>query len=594
MALKDNITLEQYEIKKPDYDFVDRAYTGMADVSHEPKRYADNNGVWKPKKKQFKLFAPKTARIMFTGDITCFEKQFEQAKKGEDYDFSYEFDAVRPVFAEADLVVGNLETMIVPYAPYRTEKYVAEQNFHCNAPLEFLEAVYGSGIDMVTNANNHDLDTGAVGIGETIDNIEKFGLIQTGTFKTEKKRYELIEVNGFRVAVTAFATEHNNKKCNLTEEGIDFILNDYSKEKAEKILKEARADGAEVVITCIHWGKENKIVQNKTQEKTAKELAVMGYDCIIGSHPHVLQPFSLIKTEDREVPVFYSMGNFLSHNVDNQKSRSAIAILDLSRENKKVSIKCSYIPVFTSKNYGTRKYVVLPMSASTSNKNNLSKFEKIKDILGSSIEVNKDINFKEHIEKMEIKLPKKKAAPLDLTKETPFDYDDGKYIYDVHGSFAVVKAISPAASTLSYTLPAKLGELPVSGIAAGCFENNSLIRKMNFKKNITFIPERMFKNCTSLEGFQLSGSTTIVKSEAFKGCTSLSAVILKDNVKTVESRAFADCTSLRSVKITAGVENIAEDAFDGCSMATFYCEEGSYGYEYAKSHNYKVAVMKIY
>lgn len=268
---------------------------------------------------------------MFTGDITCFEKQFAEAQKDKDYDFSFEFEAVKPIFDKADLVVGNLETMIFPNAPYRTEKYVSEQNFHCNAPLEFLDAIRKAGVDVLTNANNHDLDTGAIGIGETIDNIERFGFIQTGTFKSDKKRYEIINVDGFKIAIVAFATEHNNKTCNLNSEGIEFLLNDYSKEKAKSIIKEACDDGAEIVFTCIHWGRENKLTQNNSQMKIAEDLANLGYDCIIGSHPHVLQPFTTIKTGDKIVPVFYSMGNFVSHNANNKKARSIIACIDLEK-----------------------------------------------------------------------------------------------------------------------------------------------------------------------------------------------------------------------------------------------------------------------
>ena len=164
MSLSNNEFLSEYEIKKPDYDYIERSYIGMKDTSHSPARYEKHNDYWVKKENKKGFFGKKKAKLMFTGDITCFEKQFEQAQNGEDYDFSYEFDAVRPIFEQSDLTVGNLETMIVPYAPYRTEKYVAEQNFHCNAPLEFLDAVYKAGIDVVTNANNHDLDTGAVGI----------------------------------------------------------------------------------------------------------------------------------------------------------------------------------------------------------------------------------------------------------------------------------------------------------------------------------------------------------------------------------------------------------------------------------------------
>ena len=41
----------------------------------------------------------------------------------------------------------------------------------------------------------------------------------------------------------------------------------------------------------------------------------MGADIIFASHPHVLQAVEILKDEEtgREVPVFYSMGNFLSN-----------------------------------------------------------------------------------------------------------------------------------------------------------------------------------------------------------------------------------------------------------------------------------------
>lgn len=43
-------------------------------------------------------------------------------------------------------------------------------------------------------------------------------------------------------------------------------------------------------------------------------LADGGADLIIGGHPHVVQPARMLMAEDgREVRVFYSLGNFLSH-----------------------------------------------------------------------------------------------------------------------------------------------------------------------------------------------------------------------------------------------------------------------------------------
>lgn len=596
MAYTTNLWLEKFEVKKPDYDLKERKNVGMKDASFSPARYVQKGGEWVPKQLARRLFGKKdSVRIMFIGDITCFEKQFDEARQGENYDFSYEFDKVRPIFAGADLVVGNLETMIFPDAPYRNEKYVSEQNFHCNAPIEFLDAVRTAGIDVVTNANNHDMDTGAVGIGETIDRIEKFGLIQTGTFNSDKKRYELINVDGFRIAIMAFATEHNNKRCNLTKEGVEFLLNDYSREKAQTIHDQARAEGAELVFVCIHWGKENKTVHNSEQEKIANELAEMGYDCIIGSHPHVLQDYNTIITSDlKKVPVFYSMGNFLSHNTVGPKCRSVIACVDLTRSGQNVNIACSYIPIATSKNCGKRKYVVVPIPRCPLDPRNLRRRQQISEILGEKIDYTPDFRVPETPERIEELPPAKRPKPnLAKVKKFPILYDDGKFVYSVTEAEATIAGISPECTTSSYSVPATILNLPVVRIKSGAFEGCKTLMKINFSKSLSAIGKRACKDCKLLEGFQLGSKITIIKEEAFSGCERLSAAVMRNKVTTIESKAFQGCTSLRSVKLPSSVTKIADDAFEGCPNAVFYCEKHSYGLQYAKEHGFKSVIMEL-
>lgn len=595
MIHDNNLRLEKYEIKKPDYDFVHRDYIGMENSSFPPLRYRFADGEW-VQKKEAALSREGTAKLMFVGDITCFEKQFEEAALGNGYDFRYQLEQVKPVFAQADLVVGNLETMIFPNAPYRTEKYVAEQNFHCNAPIEFLDALRNAGIDVLTNANNHDLDTGAIGIGETIDNVERMGFIQTGTFKREKPRFEMIQVCGFKIAITAFATEHNNKRCNLTPEGARFLLNDYSAEQAAAILAQARSAGAELVFTCIHWGKENKLVQNQEQEAVAQELADMGYDCIIGSHPHVLQPFALIESGDREVPVFYSMGNFLSHNVTTPKSRSVIACMDLKRLENNIEIQCSYIPIYTSKNYGDKKYVVLPISDGAVDPRNISKKKLISKVMGPEIKTCKTVKVVERVERIDLDAAEAKKTEMpDVASVSVFPvmYDDGKFVYSLFRSNAFIAGLSPNASMSSYSIPAKVGELPVTGLRVRALEGNQVMKKLNFGSNIQAINEESLKDCTVLEGFQLSRKTTEIRDRAFAGCVNLSAAVMRKKVKKIGREAFAGCEKLRSVKIPASVTEIADDAFTGCNMAVFYCEAGSYAEQYAKNHGFTVINMKL-
>lgn len=589
-----NAAFEKYEIKHAEYDYIAREATALTDKSFEPARYKKIDNVWTSVNKSD---PDKKTKVMFVGDITCFDKQFIEAQDGKNYNFDYEFDVIKDLFAKADLVCGNLETSIVPEAPYRGEKYVLEQNYYCNAPLEFLDAVRKANIDVVTTANNHDLDTGAVGLAETIDHIEKFGLIQTGTFKAIKPKYELIDVNGYRIAIVAFATEHNGKLENITSEGQKLLLNNYSQSAAKKIITEARENGAELVFVCIHWGTEHKLVQNPKQEKIAKELAQLGYDCIIGSHPHVLQPFATVEADGRSVPVFYSMGNFVCNSHAGSKSRSVVACIDLERKDGKAVLSCSYIPTVTSGYYGPKKYVVLPIGENASSRVNVTRLKYIKDVMGDGISITKDIEFAEQPETVVKSPAAKKITPPDLTKvnKFPVAYDDGTFCYALYSDHARVEGYSADyKSVRTITVPKEVAGLPVTEFAERALEKEFEAKRISFRAETEVLSKGLCKNCISLEGFQFSSKMKVIAEEAFANCVKISGIVLKGQCERIESKAFANCVNLRSVKIDCDVTYIADDAFEECSDMTIYCAKGSYVDSYAKKNNIPVVYMPSY
>ena len=588
-----NLWMKRFEIKEPDLDFVYRQDAKYRDKTFESLRYQKSGDVWKQRKE--KGAKKDSATIMFTGDITCFDNQFTAAETEDGYDFRYEFAEMRKVFRQADLVVGNIETGIVPDAPYRSEKIVIEENFYCNAPLEFLEALRWCGYDMLTNANNHDIDVGAVGLGETIDSIERFGFIHTGTFKTDKKRYEIIDVNGIRIAVTAFATDHNALTCNITPEGQEFMLNDYSKKAARKILKEARQDGAEVVFVCMHWGKENWSEVYKDQYQIADELAELGYDCIIGSHPHVLQEISFIEKGEKSVPVFYSLGNFVSQNYNNIKSRSVVACIDLTRNSEGVSLGCSYIPISTCGKFKGKELVVLPIRSDTARNKNRKKLTRIIEDVGTAVDPDDRFTAKDYKEERTPKRRKHNLEVVDLSKveKFPFEYTDFHFVFTVYEDHARAERLHEEYRSVSCTIPEQILGLPVTEAAEGMFEGNTHLKKIK-AISIPCISSRLCKDAKILEGFRMGMKTREIGESAFEGCTSLYSAVMKKGIKVIGKNAFKGCTNLKSVKLPDGIEHIADDAFDGCSRATFYCEPGSYAEEYAKKHGIPFRHMSIY
>ena len=64
----------------------------------------------------------------------------------------------------------------------------------------------------------------------------------------------------------------------------------------------------------MHWGDEYAAKPNKNQKNMAQAICDIGYDAIIGSHPHVIQEIENLKNADgKETVCIYSLGNSISN-----------------------------------------------------------------------------------------------------------------------------------------------------------------------------------------------------------------------------------------------------------------------------------------
>lgn len=250
------------------------------------------------------------------------------------WDFSQSFRYVKETLQKGDLTIGNLETMVSQSSPLGMQIRRLEDRPYLNAPASFLDALKYAGYDLLTMANNHNIDTGERGIYETLQNVEDWGFMHTGLFSSaEDERYIIVEVNGIKIGIVSYASYFNTKDNNLTESGQDVLLNRYGRKKARADIRAARDAGAEYIIAFIHWGAENTHQTTDNQAQYARTLAEAGADYIVGSHPHALQRQDMITTSDlREVPVIYSMGNFLSSMQSDINNDTIILQLNLKRD----------------------------------------------------------------------------------------------------------------------------------------------------------------------------------------------------------------------------------------------------------------------
>lgn len=299
--------------------------------------------------------------IMFAGDIMCLSAQQHVGTAGDCCDFRYSFENVRGIFASADLAVANLETLVSASNPYTgVQKNAANGSPQCNAPGAILAAVRYAGIDALMTANNHCCDWGRAGIEETLDMLDMFGFMHTGTGRSGDVRFVLTDVKGIRIALIS-TTHIINQRGLISPDDVEAMVNQFERTKLSKDIDAAREAGAEFVAVYVHWGSENVEDIRDYQMSDAGFIAEAGADMIIGSHPHCLQTCDSIETEDgRTVPVMYSLGNFLSSMAKDINNDTVILKTVISRDKSgKIAIKdMSMIPCWVT----LGSFVITPIS----------------------------------------------------------------------------------------------------------------------------------------------------------------------------------------------------------------------------------------
>ena len=150
-------------------------------------------------------------------------------------------------------------------------------------------------------------------------------------------------------------------------------------EKVCRDIKRAKRQN-DFVVVFPHWGEEYHHKQNKKQVEQAKEMAEAGADLLIGTHPHVIQPLAAVTTSDgRAVPVYYSLGNFLSNQEEVDCMLGAMARVTLVKEKDQTTIESiRAIPIVSHILADKSHYAVYPLSEYTDKLASVHKLRKSK------------------------------------------------------------------------------------------------------------------------------------------------------------------------------------------------------------------------
>ncbi len=287
-----------------------------------------------------------------------------QKKAVQESDFKVLWQDFIPFFEQVDIAYANLEG---PTA-YGVNKqgrdtddpgHVFDDNVYSSYPMfnyhpSLVDDLIGSGIDVVSTANNHSLDRRSLGIIRTIEKLEEVGLPFSGTRKTadeDREWFTITEQGSLSVLWIA---------CTYSTNGIPDskkqVLNCF-KEQDRKTIKNIITEQknlVDAVIVTPHWGVEYQTHPNQRQQLFAKEMLDAGALAIIGNHPHVVQPMEKYITRDnRETFILYSLGNFVSNQGSVSKRSTIVLFLGLTKNRYGVHLNgVKFLPAYMNNRSG--------------------------------------------------------------------------------------------------------------------------------------------------------------------------------------------------------------------------------------------------
>ena len=262
------------------------------------------------------------------GDNLIHFQIYDYAFRHFDGCFDDLFTAVKQELAQYDVTSINQETILVD----QPEQYSSYPRF--GTPIQVGDAIINAGFDIVTCATNHALDKGPAAIDLTVSLFEDAGVLCTGiqrTTDTDYRPYAILERNGIRCAVFNYTQFTNGIPVPSDTPYILHTLDDPQQVQADLLTGAADSD---IAIVYVHWGTEYANAPDEFQLEWAQLFADCGVDVVIGTHPHVLQPWAWMTGRNgNQTLVYYSLGNFISAQTEDACKTGGLAYFTVTKEN---------------------------------------------------------------------------------------------------------------------------------------------------------------------------------------------------------------------------------------------------------------------
>ncbi|HET6427782.1 MAG TPA: CapA family protein [Phycisphaerae bacterium] len=207
------------------------------------------------------------------------------------------FEMLLPVFEEAQLLFGNMESVVLP--PGYPEDAIDPKALV--SAFDGTGALAEAGFDIVNLAQNHILDGGWKGMFHTRDRIEALGVATAGVGRTQReaRRMRVVEAAGMRVGFLCYGEDSNYTLGTAGPCHGWYVLED--------VLADVSAGAGQVdaLVVSVHADLEFLPTPSPARRDAFRRIASAGATVVLGHHPHVPQGMEWI---DGRL-IAYSLGN---------------------------------------------------------------------------------------------------------------------------------------------------------------------------------------------------------------------------------------------------------------------------------------------
>ncbi|MBQ9805951.1 MAG: CapA family protein [Clostridia bacterium] len=271
-------------------------------------------------------------KLVICGDLSVTE---ESKKPFENTDARAAFGDVCDLFASADRSVVNLECALTD-----SENRIKKCGPNLKGPKATADTMKAAGVTHCTLSNNHIFDFGKEGFWDTVDQLDRCGLVHTGWGKNyEDSRCNLtLEQDGVRITLVNVC-EHEYSYATENRVG----ARPFDEFETMQDIREAKKD-ADYVIVVYHGGKELCRYPSPRLMKACREMVRCGADAVFCQHSHCIGSHENFEGGH----ILYGQGNFhfvKEHDFEGW-NEGLVACLEFSKD----GLKIAYEPVIGENN----------------------------------------------------------------------------------------------------------------------------------------------------------------------------------------------------------------------------------------------------